>query len=434
MHGLTPEQWNDHIVYLTRENPKTSIQGIGGYLTKLTQPFDIEDIKTAFGGYEFSYILKNKNEVVYSGRFKVEAPPRLDPTRERDGNPSAAANNGQSDLVQQFITVLRDELTRTREAMQGQPNAGGQGEAVKMIAEAATRAMDVIKAQIPPAVDPTKTLESLVNTAKTLGVFGQPAAQGGGILETIQVLKTLGLIGQPPPDPMSQLTMFITLFTKLDELRGDRGGGGGRDWKAVAVEKGLEHLPEVLREIRETRVAAGEIAQTRLEAVRTQERVIRNLPPRPAAGSAAAQPAAASALHPSAAGPLPTVPLGEPEQPPSGAFGAADGLDSGNGSPTSLEASPEFDKWLKRRMVLMIVNGDDAEAIVDFLDVAKPRFANDLVAYTSEQVTAALGADPILKDAVAHPRWPQVLARARAYIFEAQGGAAPVPISTPLQN
>lgn len=434
MQQLSAEDWKDHIVYLTRENPKTSIHGLGGYLTKLTEAFDQEDVKNAFGGNEFSYIMKRGTIPIYSGRFKVEAPPKLDPQRERDITAAGmtAPGDSRNDLVQQFITVLRDELTRTREAMQGQPNSGGgQVDAMKIITEASTRAMDVIKAQIPPATDPSKTLESLVNTAKNLGIFGQPQAEGEGILKTITTLKSLGLIGQPPPDPMQQLTMFITLFTKLDELRGG-ASGGTTDWKSMLVQKVGEHIPEIIREVRETREAGREIANTRLEAVRTQERVMKNLPPHPAAVSPGVRPAAATNMS-AASGALPTVPLGEPGHP-SGEVHAADGLDSGIGSPTSLEASPEFDKWLKGRMVAMIASGDDPEAIVDFLDVAKPGFANDLVIYPSEQVTAALSQDPILKDAVAHPRWPQVLARARAYIFEAAGTQVPVPTSTPLQN
>ncbi len=411
MHSLTPEQWNDHIVYLTRENPKTSIQGVGGYLTKLTQPFDIEDIKNAFGGYEFSYIMKNKNEVAYSGRFKVEAPPRLDSLRERDGNAHAAAN-GQNDLVQQFITVLREELTRTREAMQAQPNGSGEDAAVKIIAAASERAMDVIKAQIHPA----KTLESLVNTAKSLGVFGQPA-QGGGVLETITALKTLGLIGQPAPDPMQQLTMFITLFTKLDDLRGSGAGGGARHWPEILAEKAVDHIPDVLNAIREGRDTSREIADKRLEAARTNERAVTAM--RSAPSPTAPNPAAVARPSAAAAGPavspLQTVPLGEAAAP---------------AAAVALDQTDVFSDWLKRRMVALIREGANAEAIVDFLDGAKPGFANDLVAFPPDQVTAFLAADPILKDAVADPRWPQLLAAARAYILE----EAPEPIPASLKN
>jgi hypothetical protein len=86
MQSLTLEQWKDHIVYVTRELPKTHMNGIGGgYLVKMQEAFDIEDIKVAFGGYEFSYIMKNKNEVLRSTRREnpPAAPSAANPEQRR---------------------------------------------------------------------------------------------------------------------------------------------------------------------------------------------------------------------------------------------------------------------------------------------------------------------------------------------------------------
>ncbi|MGH8865524.1 MAG: hypothetical protein ACREVZ_12885, partial [Burkholderiales bacterium] len=134
------------------------------------------------------------------------------------------------------------------------------------------------------------------------------------------------------------------------------------------------------------------------------------------------------------AGPLETVTVGESREaspgPAANNGGASAGL--GSDSPVSLEQTPAFEAWLKRRMVAMVAAGDEPQAIVDFLDVSKPGFANDLVAFPAEQVTVFLGADPILGEMVKHPRWAAVLEGARRYILEANAGA--VAISTPVEN
>src|SRR5229473_3100140 len=113
IYKLTPEEWKDHIVYLTRELPKPQMNGIGGrYLVKIVERFDIEDIKNAYGGVEFSYIMKRKNAIVYSGRFRIEAPPKLDTARES----LATGESGANALLQQCVSMLRDELARSRKA------------------------------------------------------------------------------------------------------------------------------------------------------------------------------------------------------------------------------------------------------------------------------------------------------------------------------
>src|SRR5260370_33548646 len=100
MRSLTPEDWKDHIVYLTRERPKTHMHVVVGcYLTKIIEPFELDDIKDAYGGYEFSYIMKRGRDAIYNGRFTVEAPPKLDGQRESAA--AAGENGGGNALVQQ---------------------------------------------------------------------------------------------------------------------------------------------------------------------------------------------------------------------------------------------------------------------------------------------------------------------------------------------
>jgi len=402
MRSQTPQQWKDQdlIVYLTRERPKTHMNGVvGGYLTKIVEPFDIEDIKTAYGGYEFSYIMKRGREILYSGSFPIEAPPKLDATRESSGTTENGGTNA-STIVQQVFNMLREELDRTRGA--NGVDHGTTEKAVEMLSKASDKAMEVILKQVPQN--------------------GTPASGDAGIIATIKVLKDLGLISppaapQPPPDPAKQLETMLSIFTKIDEIRGS-GGGGRRDWKAAAVDKGLEMLPQVLDSFRQTREASVSIAQERARAAE-HLRHLQNpsgrpgvtsvMTPRPVAGPPAAPPdntGANSGLR--------TVPLTAEPGEPAAAAPAEIFIETVDRNSTA------FLNTVKLCVVEMVQRGDHGEQIVDFLDGAKPGFSNTLVQYSPEQLTAYFAMDPILCDAVKCPNWLEVLDEARKYLLEAE--------------
>jgi len=402
MHTLTPEEWKDHIVYLTREQPKYNIAaGGGGYLTKFVQPFDLEDVKQLYGGYEFSYIMNKGRKIVYSGNFRIEAPPRIDPQRE-----SVPAGD-QSNIAQQFISMLREELGRMRESLaNGGDDAGAGEKAIEMLSKASDKAMDVILKQVPDA--------------------GKGNAGGGdqGIIATIKILKELGLIGQPQPaiDPMKQLEMMLSIFSKIDEIRGNGGGGGGRRsshwWDSSLAEKAVDAIPGLLDTFKETREANMRIASDRARAS-DNLRAIGRQPAAPAPGAqpaATAQPATAEIRSSSG---LHTVPL---ERGDVGAYAVPDTQPDAAVPETVIvetidRNTPAFDNFLKQGIVEAIYRGDHGEPIVDFLDVAKPGFSNVLVQYAPEQLTAFFGRDPILQAAVKHPNWLVVLEEARKYII-----------------
>jgi hypothetical protein len=418
MQKLTPEEWKNHIVYLTRERPKTHMNGVvGGYIAKIVEPFDVEDIKLAYGGYEFSYIMKKGRDLIYRGNFSVEAPPILDKTRESASNGDSAT----SGLLGQFVTMLKDELERSREANGGDHTTE---KAVDMLSKASDRAMEMIQKRVPEATSPSAALKDLVTVAKDLGILGGGGG-GNSIIDTIKTLKELGLIGQQN-DPMKNLETMLGVFDKLDGLR---GGGRRRDWKEAAVEKGLEMLPNVLDTFRDTRNAAAHIATERARAAE-HLRHIQNPSARPGVASVMTpRPAAVpSAAHPDNTGANPglrTVPLtAEPGEPAAAA-------------PAELfietvdRNSPAFLNTVKICVVEMVQRGDHGEQIVDFLDGAKPGFSNTLVQYTPEQLTAYFAMDPILCDAVKCPNWLEVLDEARNYILEEQQEIEPAAPGKP---
>jgi hypothetical protein len=413
MRQLTPEQWKDHIVYLTRESPKTTINGLGGYLTKMCEPFDIDDIKTGFGGREFSYIMKNKNEIVYSGRFSVEAPPRLDREREMPTVSGGPAGMG-SDFGQQFISVLRDELARSRES------GDGDAKVIEMLTKASDRAVEMVTRQLPNN-DPAKQLESLLNVAKAMGILGNANGNGGALKELLSLLTPFAPILTPllqkllnPPDPLAQINTYLGLFEKLDALRGEGSGSGRRrDWKEIAAEKALEIAPRILDDMAARRQAAA--APAPAPAYRT-------IPSASPQGASSPQLAPQGATVPPAAPaprsnePLRTVPLnGEVVEAAPAPV------------PASFETQPEFVDWLKRRIVVLVEMGQSGESIVDFLDGAAPGFSDQLAQAPADQVTAFLAIDPILSAVTKHPRWAQTLEEARAYILDEE----PEPVGVP---
>ena len=422
MRSLTPEDWKDHIVYLTRERPKTHMNGVvGGYLTKIIEPFELDDIKDAYGGYEFSYIMKRGRDAIYNGRFTVEAPPKLDGQRESAA--AAGENGGGNALVQQFVNMLREELERSRGAAGGDQTTT---KAVEMLSKASEKAMDMIKQQVPEASNPTMQLKELLTVAKDLGVF--PGAGGGGannILETIKVLRELGIIGQAAMDPMKNLDSMLSIFTKIDEIRGSNGGRR-RDWKETAIEKGLEYLPQVLDTFRETREANMRIANDRARAAEHLSR-IQNPSARPAVASVMTpRPAGASPTAPAepairANSGLRTVPIDRTiiDQPPADPGEPAAAVIDGEVVLETIDRnSPAFMNTVKLCVLEMVQRGDHGEQIVDFLDGAKPGFSNTLVDYTPEQLSDYFRLDPILRAAIELPNWPEVLDEARKYILD----------------
>jgi hypothetical protein len=65
LEQLTPEDWVSHEVHLYRRRPKVALQGLGGYLAKFQQAVTIDDIKHAFGGYDFEAMLKKDGKLAF---------------------------------------------------------------------------------------------------------------------------------------------------------------------------------------------------------------------------------------------------------------------------------------------------------------------------------------------------------------------------------
>jgi hypothetical protein len=407
------KEWEEElIVYLTREEPKTGINGTGGYLVKLVQPFDIEDIKRAYGGYRFSYIMRKKGTILYSGDFKVEAPPKFDLQRENPngaGGPGPARADSNGDLLKEFVSVLRDELARSREA---NGNSSSADAAIDMVSKASERAMEIVKSQVPAGQDPSDQLGKLVGTLKSLGLFDRPAAAGGGILETITVLKELGVFSKPKT--------MLEQIAELNALKEFMGGGEGGTGKTTWLDLARDAVPRVLDTL--SAAAASSQVQQRPRAVPPQP-AARVAPPGPqpqAAPPQRATPAAASSS--SGLRMVPVDESGEIQEPPQ----------------VNVAAEEPFSVVMRKKIAETVHFGEDAENdaadLVNFLQIAWPEGARYLETLSEEQITNFFAMDPILVIATQDPRWREVITHAKAYAMELLADAGPEPPTPPARK
>lgn len=448
--SLTPEQWKNHVIYLTRELPKTSINGLGGYLTKLQQPFDFEDIKQAYGGYEFSYFLKEGNDICKkcrnaSGRFKVEAPPRFDTTREIPGTAPAVPTNGHNgDGNAALLKILEEQIRAMREqiaSLSTQGSSPGQDRVIEMMADGAKATVDMIKTQLPQAKSSTSEMREMITTLKDLGIIGGGAAQQKTLVEQIIELVQTPVIGPQilalfaPKNPLDEFVKLKGFKELLDSLGGGGGGDGKGDWKTALVDKGVPALQDLVGAMAENRKVAIDAAREQRLRAEANERASANVREINAQRNAASvaphaanapQPAAPPAQAPAGANGFRVVPMaGDAAQP-----GVAQGAIS-PATPATAANADEYLKGVKIRFVELLAEGQEVDFIVDFLDGAVPEFVKQIHSFSSAQVTNFFRGDPILANVVAQPGWPAWLEAAKEYLAEDEEEPVPAGATKP---
>ena len=422
LREIPTQQWGSRSsVMIWRDSPKVpGVPGAKGFLCEVFEPITPSWVKERYGGGKFRCILLKDSRFQTTHIFDIEGAPKYDLSRENPyGVAGHAGNNGNGDkeLLQQFVGVLRDELQRAREANSAPP---GTDRVVELLTTASEKAMEIVTKQAPGHVDSTQQLANLVNIVK--GMMPQP--QENGLLTTM--LKPLVEKMLTPVDPMAQVTMFLTIFEKLDALRGGGDSGGKpKDWRAMLAEGLVQKGPELLKEVRETLQVNAETARERHATAQTFERVEQlrrtsptNVPANGTAPAAAApNPAQPSAMP--APGPLRTVPINhgtEPQAAPAPSATAAAAAPAAPGMSSS--ESDAVANFMKRRIVEMVEEGRDPEDVVDFIEDVDASTNNLLAQYSPEVVTTFLEADPILARATKHPHWLEFLTAAQAYIKE----------------
>jgi hypothetical protein len=407
MRGLKAADWDNHIGYLYRIEPSAALPGLGGYLCKFTHPIDVDEIRAKYGGRRFKIMLNRGNQLAYKQEFTIEAPPKLDASREAASpNSTPMPTSDAASIVREAFGLFREEMKNRMEAEGGQP---ASNKIVEMMSAASDRAMEMITKQVPQTVSPAAQLKDMIAVMKELGF-------GGGqntVVETIRVLKELNVIGGSAVDPTAQLNNMLTIFTKLDDLRatGAKGGhrNGGTDWTGI-VERGLEILPGLLQSRAAQAPPAAQPVMGR--AVPPPQTSPAAPPPRPAAVSQTAAAAAPDERRsPVAAGPLPVVPF---DRQTSGQAAAPAEVPASTQDSPAQFTDAQRDEWMASRVVEYVILGYSGAHVIEFLSsIDRTDLIGDIAKYPASAVTQFFQAHPVLRQATTHARWEAVLAEAQ---------------------
>jgi hypothetical protein len=419
INAIPAAEWGTqyHLLLLRRGQSKVSMApGEKGFLDQFVQPVDLVTIRQKYGGGFYSIVLNKNHRFVTSHNFEIEGQPIYDLGRERPGSTLGSNGHGDSTLTQQFISVLREELQKSREAGQASPATDN---AIEMMAKAAEKSMDMVKSNVPVASDPAAQVNALLGAAEKLANL-KNSFDFGDFLTKLLANPLIAPIIQrviAPPDPLAELAKLGGALEAIEKIRGNGNGGGRSDWRSVLAEKAVEALPQVLDTVKQNREASLKVAEEQRTAAEIRDRTantvkeLRSQPPPPVPAPVVVAP------QPSSVTPLRTVPLNgtTPAETPAAT----------NGQTVTTE--DVVADWIKHRIVAGVQLGTDPEAIVDFLDVADPSVCDQLVAYPEEVVTGFLQNDPILQAAVNHPNWPAFFAAVRTYILAAEPETAVKP-------
>jgi hypothetical protein len=223
VESLKPEQWSDHIIYLYRQEPKTTTfpGAPPAYLDKYTGTIEVrpgitvamddagtiqQAIKEKFGGRVFRMILKKGKERVTEATFSTEAQPKYP-----DNSPQYANQNPLPGTPATDASVASKAI----DAMAAQPL-----DSVRMAMEVLRGASEIVMrhgAAATPAPAP-------------------PVDDFDRQLKQAMIARLLN-----PPDPFEMLVRFKTLM-------GDSNGAGGPMMEKIlgaAVDKILNPLPPV---------------------------------------------------------------------------------------------------------------------------------------------------------------------------------------------
>jgi len=395
-------------IYIYRKAP----DGKNVFKTRLggdEQPaerIDEEWIRQKFGGGVYSLSIRSKSgKSHYEREFSIDGPAKDEPKGTATAAPVSAADaaiDKLTNLLEKTIDRLSDLQTR-----QVAPPAPPETTAavVKVMADAATEAVKIAGQNARAA---ESGLSKALEDALVKKLLADPPPPPKSTLEDdLARLKLLKDIVGPPPGSSSGL---VAQLKDLLEIRELLGGNEATDWKTALVQA----APAVLDKLGQIQDQRAVASQNDLERARIAAQIRRG--GAPAAPAGAALPTSATPPAPARSG-IPMAPMatpGAPSEPPPAAAGRFN------------PESPEFVEFIKERIVAMIEEGADGEALIDFLSGNRQeRFISMLVSLPEADVAKFLANDPILARAVAHPDWKQVLEEARRYATESAAGATP---------
>jgi len=296
VEALTPEKWNEHIVYLYREDPKVSTySGEFAYLDKFVGYIEVrpgvqvpmeergiveQAIKEKFGGRAFRLICKRGKERVTVGKCVNEAPPKYP-----DANP------------QQFAGPL--------------PNAGATDASV------ASKAIDAMAAQQPDAMrlamDVLRTASDIVMKSGQPHGPVTPPTESDIDREFKRAMITRML---NPPDPLAEFAKYKELFQPQQNQLVDKLVGMALErfmtpapvtsGRTTLLDLGREALPVLASAVKETMHEYRLSAEAQVRAMELQRGM-----PGPTIVHANPQPAAPLPAEPAPAAPQQSAPAAD---------------------------------------------------------------------------------------------------------------------------
>lgn len=435
---IPAESWKlgEYQVWITRlgDSRVPFAAGEKGYLDMFIEPITPATIKQKYGGGKYQAVLNRRGRAVTSHNFEIEGTPIFDSRRERPGNSPAALAAGSGDVngfFNQVMTMLREELNHARENGQGSNSANEA--TVEMLSNAAKKAAEIMEKQAPQAGNPATMMRDMVSAMKDMGMVGANGGQTKSTLGSlIEELTPLVALVSPliekffkPQDPMAQITTFMTIFDKLDGLRGSGSGGGGKTDTNTLILEGIKTLPSVIETMQANKAARQRPAPRQLPQAPAQPAGATIHASRPLPTPLAAPGTQANGAAPiSSSRPLSTVRLDDAPMPKDPADPFAAPTPTANAAPLAQPTEQEFNTWVSTRMVEMLYLGFDGYDIVGWLEIVKPEIVRDLDKYADDQIESLFRMDPVLMHALEHPNWKNVLADSKAAAADAVADAA----------
>jgi hypothetical protein len=265
--------------------------------------------------------------------------------------------------------------------------------ALDMVSEAARTTIQSIARPAGPVVDEDVILGRMV---KYKELFGAPPVQGG---------TSGGMV--------EQVTQLGTLIDIVEKIRGK--GGSEADWKATLVDKGLDHIPELVefgKSILGQRTREAEMGLRREEARRASLATIAQLQARGGAPPVPGQPPPGAPSSVSTAPPR-TGPVPDGGLEPSPLHVVPIPVDSSiEVMPAEVSTASEEEinqRFVKQTIVRLVREGDDPASILDFIDRSMPFAGRYLTGLKEQKVREFLQADEILREVTTFPHYEQFL-------------------------
>lgn len=221
MQALSPVQWEEHMVYLYRNDPRPDkVDGEAAYLEKMQKPLDIDEVRQKWGGRKFYFFVNRKKKsgngdyAIFRKTFNIDAAPKhgdKEAVVQLTAEGSGPAENGQA--LKLVGDLLRD-LIRQRDTavQQGQKFDMSQAvsQAFSIMGNGANQAISIMAEQMKTAL---------------------ATAPGKPVQSELEKLLLPALIDNfikrdPPATSLDQLKSFLELSRELRELEPAGRGGG----------------------------------------------------------------------------------------------------------------------------------------------------------------------------------------------------------------